>query len=105
MVVGRNTIFPERYPELLKTYNSGKLELNGFFVTKIIDKVRFYLVITDKEASISFTDLQGEVDINKTFFGRDPKFLDWCNELFEHTWKQGINDNEGLSRLFSNSNN
>lgn len=105
LVVGRNTIFPERYPELLKTYNSGKLELNGFFVTKIIDKVRFYLVITDKEASISFTDLQGEVDINKTFFGRDPKFLDWCNELFEHTWKQGINDNEGLSRLFSNSNN
>lgn len=86
LIIGGNTIFPEKYSDILKKYNVGKLELNGFFEIRMIEKVSFCLIVTDKEASISFSDSKGEVDINKTFFGTDPQFLEWCNELFENVW-------------------
>ena len=62
-------------------------------------KISFCLVITDKEASISFSDSKGEVDINKTFFGTDPYFLDWCNELFDTVWNKATRDGDKFRRL------
>ena len=87
ILLGKNTVFPEKYPILLKKYNASKLELNGFFDTKMIDKVDYCLVMSEKEASISFTNKNGVIDIDQTFFGKNPEFLEWCNDLFEETWK------------------
>jgi predicted transcriptional regulator len=100
LILGKNTIFPERIPKLLKEYHVEKLEENGFFETKIIDEIDFCLVVTDKEASISFSRIGGEVDIDQTFFGKDPLFLDWCNELFENVWAKGNTSDVSLRKKF-----
>jgi predicted transcriptional regulator len=89
LILGKNTIFPEMYPTLLKKYHVGKLELNGFFETKMIEEVGFCIVLSDKEASISFPRLEGDVDIDQTFFGKNDSFLEWCNDLFDSIWLKG----------------
>ena len=101
LILGKNTIFPETYPQLLKKYNIGKLEVNGFFETKMIEEVGFCLVITDKEASISLSRSQGDVDIDQTFFGKNNSFLDWCNDLFDNIWLKGDATDANLGKRFN----
>jgi predicted transcriptional regulator len=100
LILGKNTIFPETYPELLKKYHVSKLELNGFFETKIIEEVDFCMVITDKEASVSLSRSGGDVDIDQTFFGKNESFLEWCNDLFDNIWLKGSVTNASLGQKF-----
>jgi predicted transcriptional regulator len=88
LILGKNTIFPDSFSDLLKKYNVSKLELNGFFEQKVIENVGFYLVISEKEASISFPNKKGNVDIGYAFFGKNEEFLEWCNELFDEVWSK-----------------
>jgi predicted transcriptional regulator len=85
---------------LLKKYHVSKLELNGFFETKIIEEVDFCMVITDKEASISFSRSEGDVNIDQTFFGKNESFLEWCNDLFDSVWSKGNVMDANLSKKF-----
>lgn len=100
LILGENTIFPEAYPKLLKKYQIGKLELNGIFETKMIKEIDFCIVLSDKEASISFLRQGGDVDIDQTFFGKDTEFLEWCNELFEWVWSNGDATGTNLGQKF-----
>lgn len=100
LVLGENTIFPERYKELLRQYNIEKLSVNGIFETKIIKRVNCYLVFSEKEASLSLSRSNGEVDINQTFFGKDPLFLEWCHDLFNEIWESGKPSNPYLGQKF-----
>ncbi len=54
---------------------------------KLILKVPFIIVISDKEASVSFPRLDGTVDF-PSFFGNDPTFLNWANDLFAYYWEK-----------------
>lgn len=100
LVLGENTIFPEAYPKLLKKYQIGKLELNGLFETKMIKEIDFCIVLSDKEASISFSRYGGDVDIDQTFFGKEKEFLEWCNDLFEWVWSNGDATGTNLGQKF-----
>ena len=45
------------------------------------------LCVSEKCAGIMFPKLDGEVDFSTLLFSRDIKFIDWCNDLFEHMWQ------------------
>ena len=45
------------------------------------------LVVTEKEASLSFRFIEGRVDY-ASFSGNDPMFLNWIKDLFLYYWDQ-----------------
>ena len=45
------------------------------------------LCVSEKCAGIMFPKLDGEIDFTTLLFSRDTKFIDWCNDLFEHIWQ------------------
>jgi len=46
------------------------------------------LFLTEKEAGVCFFQVGGRVDY-AAFYGRDPTFLSWVNDLFLHYWEKG----------------
>lgn len=56
---------------------------------KTLKQVPVILLITEKEASVSLPHINGQIDIS-TFFGIDPNFLKWSNDLYQHYWNQAI---------------
>jgi len=46
------------------------------------------IVITEKEAVVSFRFIEGRVDY-AGFFGKDPVFLNWVKDLFLYYWERG----------------
>ena len=59
-------------------------------IRKLIDEVPLILLISEKEASVSFPSkrVDGTVDFATSFFGTDIPFLNWTNDLFLHYWEQ-----------------
>ena len=45
------------------------------------------LCVSEKCAGIMFPKLDGGIDFSTLLFSRDAKFVDWCNDLFEHIWQ------------------
>ena len=82
---------PKKYAERIGVMESCELVSGVAKVfekwVEMIDRVDYCLVMSEKEASISFTNKNGVIDIDQTFFGKNPEFLEWCNDLFEETWK------------------
>jgi len=54
---------------------------------KFLHTVPVIMIVSEKEASISFPRLDGNVDY-PSFFGSDSKFLNWANDLFLYHWEQ-----------------
>lgn len=54
---------------------------------KLLSEVHVIMIISEKEASISFPCIDGNVDFH-SFFGNDPCFLNWVNDLFLFYWEQ-----------------
>jgi predicted transcriptional regulator len=54
---------------------------------KLLPFVPVIIIISEKEASVSFPRLDGNVDF-PSFFGRDITFLRWANDLYFHYWEQ-----------------
>ena len=62
---------------------------------RITESVKVNLIMSEKEACLMFPERDGNTDIHGNFISKDPKFLNWCHEFFEHKWKSG----ETISRL------
>jgi predicted transcriptional regulator len=50
--------------------------------------VRLALGLNEKAAGVIFPTLEGKIDFGAGFFGDDPTFREWCNDLFEYYWKR-----------------
>lgn len=57
---------------------------------KLIQDVPVIMIITEKEASVSFPSLRTDkpADFASSFFGSDATFLRWANDLFLYYWEQ-----------------
>ena len=76
------SIFCENVREIKVNLPSGKN-----VERKLLPEVRVIMIISENEASISFPRLDGNVDF-PSFFGSDPCFLKWVNDLFLYYWEQ-----------------
>lgn len=54
---------------------------------KLLPTVPVIMIISEKEASVSFPRLDGNVDY-PSFFGTDSTFLKWVNDLYLYYWEQ-----------------
>lgn len=56
---------------------------------KLVPEVPLIMIISEKEASVSFSSKKadGIADFSSSFFGSDPTFLRWANDLFLFYWE------------------
>lgn len=52
---------------------------------RLLPKVDFHLIVTDKEAAFGLTYLDGRMDYAQ-FVSRGGRFHGWCHDLFHHCW-------------------
>ena len=68
--------------------NSGQVRVFGRNVERrVLSTIPALVVITDKEALVSFLSMDGKIDYSG-FFGSDPKFMKWITDLFLYYWDQ-----------------
>jgi predicted transcriptional regulator len=76
------SIFCENIKEAKANLPSGKN-----VERKLLQVVPVIIIISEKEASVSFPQLDGNVDF-PSFFGNDPAFLKWANDLYLQYWEK-----------------
>jgi predicted transcriptional regulator len=52
---------------------------------RLLPKVDFHLIVTDKEAAFGLTYMDGRMDYAQ-FVSKDERFRGWCHDLFQHCW-------------------
>jgi predicted transcriptional regulator len=52
---------------------------------RLLPKVDFHLIVTDKEAAFGLAYMDGRMDYAQ-FVSRDERFRGWCHDLFQHCW-------------------
>ena len=88
VITGQNTIVPK---DFIKDFSP---TLEKFFSEKVlkhrmVDRVPVSVHIADnKQAAVMFPDKHGEIDLSILFVSDDPKFCEWCSDLFEYFWQQ-----------------
>jgi predicted transcriptional regulator len=61
------------------------LKLTEGVLRRLLPKVDFHLIVTDKEAVFGLPYLDGKMDYSQ-FVSKDKKFRGWCLDLFNHCW-------------------
>ena len=77
-------LFPQRFiqPRPLPPQMAGTIEWRSF------EDLPVNIVLTEKEAGISFCLVGGKADY-MGFAGKDPVFLGWVKDLFKYYWEKG----------------
>ncbi len=77
-------LFPQRFiqPRPLPPQMAGAIEWRSF------EDLPVNIVLTEKEAGISFCLVGGKADY-MGFAGKDPVFLGWVKDLFNYYWEKG----------------
>lgn len=86
-IAGRNTVFPKEVVESIMP-PLDKLRNAEMIQGRMIEHVSIALYISDGQAAAMFPTAKGEPDMGSMFLGSDPAFIEWCNDLFDHTWAQ-----------------
>ena len=86
IIYAKNTLIPKG---LKKEFTSSRVQslLNaGTYERKMIDSVKIYVVLDEKNAMVLFPDLKGNVDLSCAFVSDDPKFHEWCSDYHQYLW-------------------
>ena len=84
-VLSESVVVPRGRKTLLKELNFEKLVKDGRIARRMYN-VQTVVVLNEKEACVSFPDLNGRSDITQMFYGTDPAFLEWCLDFFRYCW-------------------
>ena len=76
------------FDERSKQYYANIPEVKGVFEKRVIPFIPAILLITEKYAGVNLLSIDGRAD-NAIFYGKDPTFLRWANDLFLYYWEQG----------------
>jgi predicted transcriptional regulator len=58
----------------------------GSIQRKMAKKVNIVTVLNERQASVLFPSLNGDVDLNTMFYSDDPIFHEWCLDYFRYKW-------------------
>lgn len=88
LITGQNTIVPK---DLVKDFSPTleKLFSEKVFKHRMLDRLPVAVYIADNsQAAVMFPDRHGEIDMSTLFVSEDPKFWEWCSDLFEYYWQR-----------------
>jgi len=80
-----HTLFPDDHREITKRFS--RFKTNGQIEQRTKDRVSVSIIMTEKEAMVMFPRTGGRVDIEEAFYGDGRDFHAWCQEYFEHCWR------------------
>lgn len=78
---------PEERKTVFQKKGFQKYVTNGILERKIMKNVSIVTIVTDKEAAVFFSNVQGEPDFSIMFTSTNLEFHDWCLDYFEWRWK------------------
>jgi predicted transcriptional regulator len=78
-------LFPKRYITAALTFPGMERAVEW----RAIEDIQVNVVISEKEAGISFYLPNGKTDY-AGFFGKDPAFMNWVKDVFQYYWAKGI---------------
>lgn len=87
-IFAQNTEVPKIRDEILKKSGWTRLVSDGTVKRRMLETVKVCTTITEKEACIFFPDLTGQTDLMSSFFSKDERFLEWCNDYFQYQWQR-----------------
>jgi predicted transcriptional regulator len=85
-ILAESTIVPKGRKKLLQKLNYDKLIEKGLVERKMRKTIQTSIVLNEKEATISFPNIEGEPDITEAFYSTDPMFHEWCLDYFRYCW-------------------
>jgi len=85
-VLSEDAVIPKGRKNLLQKLNFVKLIEKGLVERKMKKTVLTLLVLNEKEASVSFPNIEGESDITEMFYSNDSMFHEWCLDYFRYCW-------------------
>ena len=85
-ILSESTIVPKGRKKLLQKLNYDKLIEKGLVERKMKKAIQTLIVLNEKEASISFPNINGEPDITEIFYSTDPMFHEWSLDYFRYCW-------------------
>jgi predicted transcriptional regulator len=85
-ILSESTIVPKGRKKLLQKLNYDKLIEKGLIERKMRKTIQTLIVLNEKEATISFPNIEGEADITEAFYSTDPMFHEWCLDYFRYCW-------------------
>ncbi len=92
-ILPKNAMVPKIRNDLQKSTGYSELLKQGIIERRMIDKMEVAVVLNEKQATVMFPTLKGEVDMNHMFSSKGTKshnddglFHEWCVDFFRHSW-------------------
>ncbi len=85
-ILSEGAVIPKGRKNLLLKLNFTKLIDKGLVERKMKKTVLTLLVLNEKEATVSFPNIEGEPDITEMFYSTDSMFHEWCLDYFRYCW-------------------
>ena len=89
-----SVVVPEDRKKIFEERGFQKYVSDGILQRRISPTTSVGLLITDKEAGVFFPSHDGEIDLSRMFYSSDKKFIDWCMDYFENSWKNATSFQE-----------
>jgi predicted transcriptional regulator len=64
------------------------IQQNGNMRERRLREIRNFVLLTEKEAIVTFSTLTGKVDYNEAFYLHDENTQKWCSDLFTYFWEK-----------------
>jgi len=97
MVYGKNTIVPKGFSEYLPRKKYLDFSKSSQVEEKIVEHIPVSVAVTENECHILFAHKElGIPDCKGVFFSKDPKFMQWCKDLFDYYWSMPAVENYAL---------
>lgn len=90
LIHGKNTIYPKGSKKELTSPTVKDLIEKQLYERKMVDTIDVVVVFSEREGTVIFPNTKGMTDVNYTFAGNDPQFLEWCNDYFAYEWKKAV---------------
>jgi predicted transcriptional regulator len=91
-ILPKNAIVPKIRNDLQKSSGYPELLKQGIIERRMIDRIEVAVVLNEKQATVMFPTLKGEVDMNHMFSNKGVKpnndglFHEWCVDFFRDCW-------------------
>lgn len=85
-ILPESVVLPKGMKELVGRLGFRKLVENGLVERKMQKDVNVLVVLNETEACVMFPRTEGEVDMSKMFYSKDPLFHEWCLDYFRYCW-------------------
>ncbi len=85
-VLSESAVIPKGRKKLLAVLDYDSLIKKGLIERKMKKTIQTLIVLNEKEASVSFPNIEGEADLTEMFYSDDAMFHEWCLDFFRYNW-------------------